>query len=459
MTAPLDACAGVRRRNRGVRRVTRALGDTMRAYAHWLAAEVESACRASAPAPREARHALIVASVVPPAFGAGAFRPLSWLKYGGANGWSVSALTSALIEAPSEAGVQLSATLPDSVNVYRATPPSLTPSHRLFAQIDGGLTSALALVAAGAEAVSANPPSVIVGTGPNFNTFVAALHLARRFGSRLVLDYRDEWTECPFRFVELGNADRWWERRCLRAADAVLFTTESQLRHARAVFGRLIGDKGRVLPNGWDPDPSVESAACSTKLEGGLAIAFSGVLAEHCLPGAFLRDSARAFEQDAALRDLVRLHFIGRRTALAEAELNTFPYPDRLIFHDMLPKSDADAMIRAADALLLIARPDLARYIPGKLYDYVASKRPILVHGHPGEATDIVTNLNAGVFVAEGRVNDMVAALRRLAALTADDWNSAQRTAWIDTRTRARLTGEFFDFLAHCVTGDVGGTP
>ena len=457
--APLDACAGERRGNRGVRRVTRALGDTMRAYAYWLAAEAESAGRAIAPAPREARHALIVASVVPPAFAAGAFRPLSWLKYGGDNGWRVSALTSALAEAPSEAGVQLAATLPDSVNVHRATPLRLAPSHRLFAQIDGGLTSALGLVAAGVDAVSANPPSVVVGTGPNFNTFVAALHLARRFGSRLVLDYRDEWTECPFRFVELGNADRWWERRCLRAADAVLFTTESQLRHARAVFGRLIGDKGRILPNGWEPDPSVEAAACSVGLEGSLAIAFSGVLAEHCLPGAFLRDCAGAFAHDAALRDLVRLHFIGRRTELAEAELNTFPYPDRLVFHDMLPKSDADAMIRAADALLLIARPDLARYIPGKLYDYVASKRPILVHGHPGEATNIVTNLNAGVFVADGRVDDMMAALRRLAALPADDWNSARRTAWIDTRTRARLTGDFFDILTSCVAGEAEGAP
>lgn len=434
-----------------------ALRDTARGYWLWRAAEADSARRGGSPAASDERHALIVAASLPPRFGGGVFRPTSWLKYGADNGWRMSAVTRAPTDNPSDAGLQLAATIPDTVNVVHALPVELWPSHRLFAQVDGGLLAALEVYLTGVRAFAHDPPSVVIGSGPSFNMFVAAYLLARKFGAKLVLDYRDEWTENPFTAVNAGKVDLWWERRCLRAAAAVLFTTESQRRHNAATFNGLIGGKCHVVPNGWEPDPSLGAAASTGNRTEGLDIAFSGGLGEHCLPGAFLRDCARVFDSHPGLRKTVRLNFIGRRAPAADAELGEFPYPERLVLHGLRPKPAADAMVRRADALLLIAIPDLARYIPGKLYEYLASNRPILIHGHPGEVTNIVANLRAGLFVEEGKTATLADTLNAFATNPKKSWASAERSDWSNARTRGRLAQVFFDLLSDLVPRNDAG--
>lgn len=68
-----------------------------------------------------------------------------------------------------------------------------------------------------------------------------------------------------------------------------------------------------------------------------------------------------------------------------------------------LPYAEFQRVCRAADALLLVVGRDAddgqhAGAIPGKLYDYIAACRPILVIGPPGcEAGKIVSRLNRGI--------------------------------------------------------------
>ena len=433
-------------------RAATALWDTARGYRLWWAAEGNSARGRLSSGPSNARHALIVAASLPPRFGGGVFRPTSWLRYGPDNGWRVSAVTRSLTESPTDAGRQLAATIADTVKIVHATPLALAPSHRLFARVDGGLIAALEVYFAAARDFADDPPSVVIGSGPSFNMFAAAFLLARRFGAKLVLDYRDEWTDNPFTAVNAGKLDLWWERRCLAAADAVLFTTESQRLRSAAIFAGMAEGKRHVLPNGWEPDPSRAAKPVNGDRRDTLDIAFSGGLGEHCLPGAFLRDCARVFESHAALRETVRLHFIGRRAPVADSELQAFRFADRLVLHGLQPKPYADAMIRGADALLLIATPDLARYIPGKLYEYLASDRPILIHGHPGEVTSIVSRLRAGLFVQEGKVADLAEAFSAFWSQPAANWSSPQRSAWTKSRTRERLARDLFELISDLAT-------
>jgi hypothetical protein len=47
--------------------------------------------------------------------------------------------------------------------------------------------------------------------------------------------------------------------------------------------------------------------------------------------------------------------------------------------------SEAQAIMRRSAALLLFNPPRLARYIPGKAYDYIATRSRIMLYGEGGE--------------------------------------------------------------------------
>lgn len=436
------------------RRISEAAGDTASGYGAWLRAEAESAWQGLRAPAVERRHALVVATSLPPRFDGGVFRPLSWLRYAGENCWRISAVTRAPDGDETEAGRQLAALIPRDVTVCHAPPPSLRPSRRLFAQVDGGLLTALALYRSGVETFAASPPAAVIATGPSFAAFVAGQLLARHFRSRLVLDYRDEWSENPFGFVHQGRDDRWWEQRCLAVADAVLFTTRAQLRHAEAVFRGLVRGKGTVLLNGWEPDPSVAAAEHEPRDGGRLVIATSGVLGTMALPGPFLRDLSHVLESAPALKAGLRLRFIGRRLEPAERELGRFPHPELLELIDQCPRAEADRLIRRSDVLLLLTDLDMARYLPGKLFEYLATGRPILVHGQRGEAQALVQQLGAGLYTEEGSVDALAKALHALSQTGAETWNTDRRRTWARDHTRRRLARAFFARLSELTAAD-----
>jgi glycosyltransferase involved in cell wall biosynthesis len=256
--------------------------------------------------------------------------------------------------------------------------------------------------------------------------------------------------------VQLGAIDKWWERRCLAAAGLVLFTTESQLRHNDAAFPGLIGEKGFVLSNGWEPDPSIGAHQVPASRRDRLDIAFSGVLGTMGSPAAFLRDCAQVLAAIPEIRDRLCLRFIGRRLPAADRELKQFGYPETLELIDQRPRREADALIRQSDALLVLSSADMARYMPGKMFEYMATGKPILVHGHPGEVTDLVMRLGAGLYVTEGDTGALAKGFATLAETPPFVWNNPRRQSWVEQYTRQRLAQRFFGLLADVTTPNSG---
>ncbi|HEV7706231.1 MAG TPA: hypothetical protein VGO46_18170, partial [Gemmatimonadaceae bacterium] len=93
-----------------------------------------------------------------------------------------------------------------------------------------------------------------------------------------------------------------------------------------------------------------------------------------------------------------------------------------------------------------IANPALERYLPGKLFDYLAARRPVLVFGSKGESSEVIDALHAGVLCPPGSGAALRDALVRLQNLdvTRRDFTVDR---WLQDHRREALASRAFDII------------
>jgi glycosyltransferase involved in cell wall biosynthesis len=230
-----------------------------------------------------------------------------------------------------------------------------------------------------------------------------------------VADFRDGWTFHPWRPPYLTalqtDLDRALERKVVRTANRV---TVAQLPVADD-FRRRLGADAAHIPNGWDPDLKGEADAAQPPPlpEDRLVLVHTGRLSgawgRH--PGKLLEALRRLLERDPGARERIALVFAGRLDRL-EQELLTRAALDGVVVHlGHLPRGQAMALQRRADALLLITSRELVWELPGKLFEYLGAGRPILALAEGNEAARVVRETGTGVTVSPDDVEGIERAL------------------------------------------------
>lgn len=241
-------------------------------------------------------------------------------------------------------------------------------------------------------------PDVIVSSGPPHSSHLAAARVARRLGRPFVMDLRDDWfgnpmtrSWAPWR----ATIDRLLERYCMARASRIIVVSEAS-RVALMARHPAVAGKVLAVPNGFDPTDFVSETPPGAGPVDRHDVLFAGTLRKEQTVGRFFE----AFGGLArAIGPSLRLTFLGvvdhahldaARREVPPASLRVLPPVDHRA---------AITMMRSAGALLVFtggggAGPDT---MTGKLYEYLAARRPVLVVGPAGPAPDLVLGARAGV--------------------------------------------------------------
>lgn len=424
--------------------------QTLKLYSYWAWLEIRSIFTVKKKAKTSEHKAALLSFRLPPQFDSGTHRALSFLRYAEDCNWNIFGITNHNSQnEPNKAGNELLDSIDSDINIYTAEKHFTGSSWSITPKLDGDISTALSLVKIGLKTFKQEQPTVIVASSPPFCFAIAGLFLSKVTGLPLILDYRDEWTLCPFHFVSKTKLDKWFERRCVNHADLITYTTESHLKSHQAAFS-IPESKQAIVYNGWDdsqPEPDTQKSVNSSD---SLIISYIGRLSEHVDLVEFIAFFEQTYTQHLSSDKKITLRFIGPKTKPYEDYLDDLIKQQKTTFTvesvGLVKKSEALKLMDSSDYLLMMCNAELATYIPGKIYDYLSRKVPILAYGYPGEVSRILESTNSGFFVKN---DDHLGMSDALKDNVPELGNNSELESWLQQRTRKNQAHAFFNILSN----------
>ncbi|MCA8943210.1 MAG: hypothetical protein KDB80_11675 [Planctomycetes bacterium] len=224
---------------------------------------------------------------------------------------------------------------------------------------------------------------------------------------RVFVDYRDLLSGNPWNEranPRLNERVRERERRALGYADVLFLNTQVARERFETVMGNIDGLELDVMRNAADYELADSILAAESPLDfgPGFHLGFFGTL----FPQRRLLEVLLAMREldDARLRQTTLHCFIDRRQSpeILAADLAQVGsrVADRVVHREFVPYADALRSMRAMHGLVLVNSPDSrdSVFVPGKLYDYLMARRPVLFVGSPGDASHIVERCGGCAF-------------------------------------------------------------
>lgn len=294
-----------------------------------------------------------------------------------------------------------------------------------------------------AEIIERESPDVIYTTsGPN-SAHLLGLWAKKNFNIPWFADFRDPWSSNQFRlyFPSYRTLNRFIERQVLAVADRVACVSKPCLRDLQSNLGAQ-AEKFIVLTNGYDEDDfDVSSNPAET---GPFTMTHLGSFSRLRRPDQFIQAVELLTQSQQIPPSDLRFRFIGKN-----ARGNV---PDHRPFEvfDYIPHQNLGKYRAETDAFLLIldtSSRNIGTY-SGKLFEYIASDRPILGIVPPGGVAEaLIQETQTGITVD----GEPIAIANAIKALY-DEWrhgNQGWHPNWgiIRQYTRrnltARLAAEF----------------
>ena len=242
-----------------------------------------------------------------------------------------------------------------------------------------------------------HPVDLIVSTGPPQSMHMIGRRLAAETGLPWIADFRDPWTKIfYFKHLSMTKATERWhkkmEKRVLDEATAVvavspLVQQEFQLMTQTAV---------ELITNGYD-DCDFPKGCCKEAAGGKdrpFVISHTGLFAADGNPTTLWEVLAEKCNNTEAFRKALKIKLVGKSDIQIIESIKAAGLEENLIDMGYQPHAVAIDEQRKASLLILPLRkePEYKAVLPGKLFEYLASWRPVLGIGQPDGAMSMILN-------------------------------------------------------------------
>ena len=242
-----------------------------------------------------------------------------------------------------------------------------------------------------------NNIETVVTSGPPHSLHLIGLQLKQELGVTWLADFRDPWTTIGYhKALKLSSyaekKHKALEHQVLNTADTIIVTSKT----TKAEFEAITSQPIAVITNGYD----VEQVA-KQPLDEKFTIAHIGSFLSERNPRILWKALKELTKENQDFAADFQLKLLG---AVSQEVLDTiveFKLQDFVLNLGYVSHQDAVAHQRKSQVLLLIEidSEDTKSIIPGKVFEYMVSERPIVAIGPEGsDFAEIITATNTGVF-------------------------------------------------------------
>ncbi|WP_324718906.1 glycosyltransferase [Salinimicrobium sp. HB62] len=247
------------------------------------------------------------------------------------------------------------------------------------------------------EYLKENDVDAVITTGPPHSMHLIGLHLKRKTGVKWIADFRDPWTQIGYHsklklLARSKKKHEKLEKEVLQSADTILTTSFT----TREEFVGKTGRPVEVITNGYDVE-QVEKLPMDEKF----SLAHIGSLLSGRNPENLWKALAELVAENENFAADFQLKLIGAVGEPVLESIQKWDLKEFLQIKNYVSHSEALQLQRSSQLLLLIEidSEETKGIIPGKLFEYMVSERPVLAVGPAGaDIEKILRETNTGAF-------------------------------------------------------------
>ncbi|MBB1193418.1 glycosyl transferase family 1 [Flavobacterium sp. SOK18b] len=242
-----------------------------------------------------------------------------------------------------------------------------------------------------------NDIDTIITSGPPHSLHLIGLELKQKLKLKWFADFRDPWTTIGYhKSLRLSSfaakKHKALEHQVLNTADTVIVTSKTTKTEFQAITNKPIS----VITNGYDTE-QIEKQTLDVKF----SLAHIGSFLSERNPKMLWEVLLELVEEIPSFKLNLEIKLIGAVSQEVLETISQFGLNEYLNNLGYVSHAEAIAHQRRSQVLLLIEinSEDTKSIIPGKLFEYMVSNRPIIAIGpQDSDFAEIITNTNTGVF-------------------------------------------------------------
>lgn len=245
--------------------------------------------------------------------------------------------------------------------------------------------------------IQENNIDTIVTSGPPHSLHLIGLKLKQELGVKWFADFRDPWTTIGYhKALKLSSyADKKHkalEHQVLNTADTIIVTSKTTKTEFQAITNKPI----EVITNGYD----VENVPKQT-LDEKFTLAHIGSFLSDRNPKILWESLQELISENELFKTHFQLKLIGKVSQEILDSISEYKLDSYLNNLGYVSHSEAIKHQKASQVLVLIEidSEETKSIIPGKLFEYMVSERPIIAIGpKDSDFAEIITSTNTGTF-------------------------------------------------------------
>lgn len=220
----------------------------------------------------------------------------------------------------------------------------------------------------------------VYSSSPPYTCSLIARGIKRKTGLPWIAGFRDPWTgflTTPNRWFMPKAIDRAMERSVFEEADLIESAWEGITKDALGKYPALAKEKFIHIPNGFDsedfpPHPDTENKK--------FTLTYTGSMYGRRNPAALFAAMNILIKEGKIDPGKILLRFVGRFGAEVEEMIENASFRSSIETVSYVPHQKSLEYLFGSDILLLIVdeAKESEEIVPGKVYEYIAVKKPIL---------------------------------------------------------------------------------